>query len=349
MSREEILGKVNYYLIHYQELPDGFFSYDDTLILTSLDYNDIYRNNLIKYEDFKELCSKYYELKRAQVYYFIVRLNLLCHDQFYYDNQVLLDSLIPFKYDDMIVLKHVFKNNQCYNFFDYIKIFIDNGFDTANGETANLEKLSFDLDRYYNPQSIECYDNYKYVFRKHLSDVFNCDIDNTVFDFHNRIVTFDNFNSMTKLMGLAAEKRTYELLRDKVFNLKWVSRDLGDGYGFDFLVPRTARAREAGNLYEVKSSTKPEEKISHLLTANESEVFMSTLRDDSLYDYIIHFYDAKIQDSKFLNFQEPLVLFYDRLNKEVYDNHDIPYKIIQNDDGCIGFEDKIKKYTYFNK
>lgn len=349
MSREEILGKVNYYLVHYNELPDCFFSYDEVLALANMQYNDIYRNNLISYDEFEKLCNAYFENIRVRVYYFIVRLSLFQHEEFYYDNQVLLDSLMPFKCDDLMILRHVFKNNDCNNFFDFLILFIDNGFDASRGRTADREKLRYDINRYYDSQPIEYYENYKYVFRKHLSDVFNCDIDNTVFDFHNRIVTSDNFDYMKQLMGLAAEKRSYELLKENSFNIEWVSRDLGDGHGFDLLSPRGFPSRDAGSLYEVKSSTKPQEKIFHLLTENEGRVFLSTLRDDSYYNYVIHLYDARIQDSKFLNFQEPLVLFYDRLNNEVCDNHDIPYKIIKNNDGSIGFEDKIKKYTYFNK
>ena len=345
MNREEVLHKVFDYLRDYSNLSDGYFSEEDVLILSNLNYNDIHRNNIYDSNYFSNLCQNYFEVLRAKVYYFLVRLNLLKHDEYYFENKLLLDSFVPFKYDDLIVLKYVFKKNNLYDFYSYISLFITSGFDFAWGKTADLEKIKDDLNRYYNSQDISCYDCYKYVFRRHLSDVFTGDINEKISTLFKTTVNSSNFDYMLKLMGLAAEKKSFDLLSG-TFNLKWVSKDYGDGYGFDFLVPRTSPSKEAGNLYEIKSSTKLNERLSCILTANESNVFKSTLREDSLYNYVLHLYDVKLENSRFLSFEDPLILFYDRLNKEVYDNHDIPYKIVQNDDGKIGFKDKLEDFKH---
>lgn len=84
--------------------------------------------------------------------------------------------------------------------------------------------------------------------------------------------------------------------------------------------------------------------MTSLLTNNEGNVFLDTLRDDSFYDYFIHVYDMKVNNGRISSPDNPLELFYDRLNHKVYNNFDIPYKIIRNDNGRIGFQDELEKY-----
>lgn len=351
MNDFELLGKIFYYFQNFNNISDGYFTDEDIAKLSKFNVNYSFKDNQDAYNNFIGWCNYYFDIKRMHVYSFLARLSLLNHD-YYYENKVLLDTIVPFKFDDLIFLKYVVEgsiNSSDYSkysdYFSYIQSFIDSGFDNSYGRTCDLELLRNTLGKYYDSQHIHDRINYSYIFRKPLSDILNKSDEEIESLFNSCIINKTNFGEAQKIMGAFAEQKSFNLLKSK--SIIWVSKYNGDGYGFDMILPKASLAGNfRGKLYEIKSTTMFKNKITEILTPNEGDVFKNTLKEDSFYDYIIHVYDVKFDNDKFAPMPEPLILFYDRNNFEVYDNHDIPYKIIENSNGRVGFQDKLEKYKH---
>ena len=226
------------------------------------------------------------------------------------------------------------------------QLFLDHDSNYLTCDMYDLDLLSKKLGMYYDLDNLILdYKQYKKCFRKKVIDEdFTAE---QVWDDFNNFSDFDNHFLKHIVMGRYGELFAYNHLLSIGENVEWISKDYGDGYGYDLLVRSFEPDKLRGSLIEVKTTTKDIDFQPNILTSNETIVYNKCIQDDSLYDYYLFVYQVTERNNKLFMEDDPIVISYDRNRKCLKDDSNNLLSTIINSDQRMGYikENCIKTYV----